>query len=244
MECAQMGNALVATGNRLHSLGWSPDFIGPSTTASANAAVYWDGMRAVPGASALLSELSYHRYDQVSSSSLQQIGLRRTRDNVRTSMLERIGSGIDDLFEDLTIANVSAWQQFALGFCVPDDGSAYVINQSSPANPTVTLSATGKLLSQVFRYVRSGAVRVAATSANGGQANPVAFRNANGKYAVIVRTQGAQQLLIRGLPAGTYGVNYATAASANVSATDVVITTGGAASVSIPSAGAITIFAR
>jgi uncharacterized protein YjdB len=242
----QMGQALVATANRLNGMGFSPDFIGPSTTASGNAPAYWDAMRQVPGAAALLDELAYHRYDQVTTNNLLAIDSRRVNQGVRTSMLEHLGSGIDDLYEDLTVANVSAWQQYTLAFCITqDDGSAYyMINQSSPSNPIVTMSSTAGQLSQVFRYVRAGAVRVGATSANSGLAKVVAFRNTNNKYAVIVRTQGSQQLLIRGLPAGTYGVNYATASSVNVSAADVVISAGGSASVSIPAAGAITIYAR
>ncbi len=40
-------------------------------------------------------------------------------------MLEHIGSGTDDLYKDLTVGNVSRWQQFTLAFpSTADNGGA------------------------------------------------------------------------------------------------------------------------
>ena len=47
-----------------------------------------------------------------------------------------------------------------------------------------------------------------------------------------------------GLPAGTYGVTYTTGTESHVAGSDVIVTSGGPASVSIPGAGALTIFQK
>lgn len=250
-----LGRAIAAANTRLRAAGFSPEFIGPSTMAAEKAAPYWDQMIQANGGVGVIRELSYHRYGTVSTQHLQDIDARRARDGVRTAMLEHIGSGIDDLFDDLLIANVSAWQQFTIAFCNPIDaaGAYYRIDQSTPTAPRLTLSGTATLLRQVFAYVRPGAVRIAASSASATAARPVAFRNANGKLAIVVRTTAAQQLFVRGLAAGTYAVNYGTATgtgastvatAANVNANDVVVNAAGTALVSIPAGGAITLVQR
>ncbi|MCA0377583.1 MAG: Ig-like domain-containing protein [Gemmatimonadetes bacterium] len=250
-----LGRAIAAANTRLRAAGFTPEFIGPSTMASEKAAPYWDQMIQANGGAGVIRELSYHRYGTVTTQHLRDIDARRVRDGVRTAMLEHIGSGIDDLLDDLTIANNAAWQQFTIGFCGPTDdgGTYYRIDQSTPTAPRVLLSGTSTLLRQVFAYVRPGAVRIDASSANSSAARPIAFRNANGRTVVVVRTFSAQQLAIRGLPAGTYAVNYGTATgsgattvgtAANVNAADVVVDASGVAVVSIPAGGAITLRQR
>jgi hypothetical protein len=130
-------------------------------------------MLQVPGVAGLISELTYHRYVGVSDAALQAIGARVQRDGVKSSMLEHIGSGFDDLYQDLTVANVSAWEQFTLAFCgnrdnLDNNGVYYQINQTNPSSPKVNITNHAKLLRQVFAYVRAGAVRIGATS--GGRA--------------------------------------------------------------------------
>ena len=244
-----LGRAVVATVNRLAAAGFHPQIIAPSTASMANAATYYDAMISVPGAAGLVDELSYHRYDGVSSGSLLAIASRASRDGLRTSMLEHIGSGIDDLWTDLTVGNVSAWQQFAIAFCGNGDnpgagGVYYHINQANPSQPTITLTNHSKLLRQVFLFVRAGAVRIGATSTNSNQQDAIAFRNSNGRYVVVVRTTGASNFAVRGLPAGTYGLTYATSTTWNVNMPDVTIGSGGSLQAAMPSAGYLTIYQR
>ena len=244
-----LGRAIVATVNRLAAAGFHPQIIAPSTVSMANAATYYDAMISVPGAAGLIDEISYHRYDGVSSGALQAIASRASRDGLRTSMLEHIGSGIDDLWTDLTVGNVSAWQQFAIAFCGNGDnpgagGVYYHVNQSNPSQPAITITNHSRLLRQVFLFVRAGAVRVGATSTNSNQQDAIAFRNSNGRYVVIVRTQGAGNFTVRGLPAGTYGLTYATATTWNVNMPDVTVGSGGTLQAAMPSAGYLTIYQR
>jgi hypothetical protein len=49
---------------------------------------------------------------------------------------------------------------------------------------------------------------------------------------------------IHGLPAGQYGIKYATASQYNVDLPDVVLSSGEDLTTNIPAAGVITVFAR
>jgi hypothetical protein len=215
-----------------------------------NASTFYDQMIQVAGVRPLLDELAYHRYVGVSMPALQAIAMRSQRDNVKTSMLEHIGSGFDALYEDLTVGNVSAWMQFSAAFCGnrdnPDNqGVYYQINQTDPANPKINITNHSKLFRQLFAYVRRGAVRIGAISGNAGELKPVAFRNTNGKLVVVVRATRGALFTVRGLAPGTYGINYGTPGDQwNVSLADQVVGTGGSLQTSIPRDGVITIFAR
>lgn len=248
---ADIGRAIVATVNRLRSAGFTPAILAPSTTSMANASTWYDQMLQVPGIDGMISELTYHRYVAASDPALQAIGARVQRDGVRTSMLEHIGSGIDDLIQDLTVANVIAWEQFTLAFCGDKDnpdnqGAYYQINQANPSSPKLIISNHSRLLRQVFAYVRAGAVRIGAASGNPNTLLPVAFRNANGKQVVVVRAKAGASFSVSGLPAGRYGINYGTTAGNewNVNLPDQTIGAGGTIQAAMPRAGAITIHGR
>lgn len=250
-SATDIGRAMVATANRLQAAGFTPAFIAPSTTSMANASTWYDQMLQVPGVRNLIDELSYHRYVAVSAAALQAIGTRSSRDGVKTSMLEHIGSGFDDLYQDLTVANVSAWEQFTLAFCGnrdnPDNAGAYYqINQTDPSNPKINITNHSRLLRQVFAYVRSGAVRIGAVSGNATSLLPLAFRNANGKQVVVVQARAGTSFSVRGLAAGRYGINYGTTVGNewNVDLADQTISSGGTIQATIPRAGVLTIYAR
>jgi hypothetical protein len=100
------------------------------------------------------------------------------------------------------------------------------------------------LLRQVFHYVRAGATRLGAISADE-SVRPLAFRNANGGQVAVIWTKGAAPLAVRGLAAGTYGVNFSTPKGRyNVELPDINLPAGDALEVRMPEAGVITIFAR
>ncbi|MGQ0650069.1 MAG: Ig-like domain-containing protein [Gemmatimonadaceae bacterium] len=246
----EVGRAMVAAVNRLRTHGFTPDILGPSTTSVWNASTWYDGLLQVPGVAGTVKELVYHRYVALSYPALTAIGLRAQRDGVSTSMLEHIGSDFDDLYEDLTVANASAWMQFSSAFCGkrdnPDNqGVYYQINQTDPNNPRINITNRAKLFRQLFAYVRRGAVRVGATSGNATDLLPLAFRNANGKMVAVIRARRGASLSVRGLPAGTYGINFGTAGARwNVNLADQIIESGGAIRTSIPSDGVITIYGR
>jgi hypothetical protein len=245
---ADLARALVATGDRLKAAGYTPDFIAPSNTSMSAAVTYFDAMVQTPRVLEYLSDLAYHRYSGVSDPTLALIGQRAKQYGIRTSMLEHIGSGFNDLFKDLTIGNVSAWEQFALAYCGNGDnpgggGIYYQINQSVPSAPRVNITNHSKLLRQVFLFVRAGAVRYGATSTNGAF-EPVAFRNVDGKHVVVVKANSGGAFTLAGLPAGTYGIKYATANAWDQNPVDVTIAAGGTVTAHIPAAGVLTIYGR
>jgi hypothetical protein len=244
----QVGRALVAAKARLNAAGFFPQFVGPTVSQVTPSLPFFDEMMLVPGAAQALDEFSYHRYNsKPTDSQLRAIAQRATQYGIRTAMLEHGGSGYEDLYDDLTLANVSAWEQFGLSFCGDRDigGNYFPIYGASLGHntPSVRTGAMTKYLRQYFRYVGLGAVRVAATSGNT-QLEPVAFRNTNGKYTVVVKSSAAANFTIGGLPAGTYGIDYTTATDYAHALGDVTITGAQALATSIPAGGVLTVFAR
>ncbi|MBL0171608.1 MAG: hypothetical protein IPP90_12915 [Gemmatimonadaceae bacterium] len=207
-----IGSVIAATGQRLAAAGYTPEFIAPSVTNMANTVPYFDAIWSVAGARTYLKEIAYHRYSGVSDANLAAIRSRAAQFGLRTAQLEHIGSGVEDLYKDLTIANASAWQQFALGFPgVGDNGAQYY---TIDGNQPVAGSQT-KEFKQYFQYVRFGARRVAAASSSSG-VRPVAFTNPGGGAVVVVHLVGRETLLIKGLRPGRYLI---TATPASVAAT-------------------------
>lgn len=196
-----IGNAIVAAGTRLASAGFYPEFIAPSTMDMAKAVPFTNQIIAVPGALQYLSEISYHRYNGVSDANLTAIRDKANQYGLRTAMLEHIGSGLGDLYKDLTLANNSSWEQYTLAFPGTDTGGQYFgFNGTIPVASTRTPA-----LGQVFKYVRSGARRVSATS-NNTLVQPVAFTNVGGGPVVVLISSENQIFEIRGMRPGTYNV--------------------------------------
>jgi hypothetical protein len=238
-----IGNAIVTTRTKLAAAGYHPRFIAPSNTNMGTAVTYFDQLISVTGALDALDELSYHRYGGVSDANLRTIDARRQAYSVGTAMLEHIGSGHDDLYDDLTMGNCTSWQQFALaGFGPGDNGGAYLlVDDSVPSDPVVTMGWRTKHLRQYFQYVRPGAVRVDAVSDEAGY-DPVAFVNDDGGHVVVVNTDASGAIVVNGLPAARYGITYTTAADDHKALPEQTLGTGGSIIVSMPAAGVMTIY--
>lgn len=193
-----------ATAARLQRDGFTPSFVGPGVTNAASTLPYFDATWAKTGLRPFLREMSYHRYGGGTPEIIQSIGdASRTR-GVPSSMLEHIGAGADELYDDLTRGNVSAWQQFALSWPDADTGAHYfILDPAKPAGERATLSSTGSYLRQYFRALRPGARRIGADTSDG-DFRPIAARNADGRVAVVVRADRAGRLSIEGLTAGAY----------------------------------------
>ena len=248
-DAREMGRAIVAVVARLAEAGYHPDIIAPSTTRMANAPAYYDEMVSVPGVAGRIHELAYHRYTGLSRPTLAAIAQRATRDGLTTAMLEHIGSGFAELYEDLTVGNVSAWQQFTIAYCGrrdnPDASGSYLqVNQSDSMAPRVHLTRSARLFRQVFRYVRPGAVRIGAVSSDA-SVRPLAFRNANGSAVIVGWSDGATTFMVRDLPAGRYGINYSTThGKYNEELPEVEISDGGVVQVPMPAAGVVTVYGK
>jgi hypothetical protein len=238
-----IGQAIVAAAARLQARGFSPRFVAPSNTNMANAITYFDALAAVSGAVSHLKELSYHRYGGVSDTNLQAIQSRATTWGIDTAHLEWIGASHHELHKDLAIAGNSAWSEFVLAGLGPDNGGAYyVVDDSNPSNPVVTLGSRARFLRQYFKYIRRGAVRLGASSSPG--LEPLAFENADGRRVVVVKTDAGASFYLQGLDAGTYGIRFTTSAQYDTDLADVQIIYGQSLRASIPAAGVVTVYRR
>src|SRR5262245_4163927 len=242
-----LGQAIVATGDRLKAKGFRPAFVTPSCTNMSNAITFFDQLVQVPRVTEYIKELSYHRYGGVSDANLQAIGSRATQYGISTAHLELIGASYFDLHNDLSLARNSSWAQFTIAFPTSvssdDGGKYYMIDDSNPDQPVVQIANRTKFLRQYFKYVRRGAVRIEATSDNTAF-HPLAFVNADCKQTVIVKADFAGKFLVQGLPAGVYGLKYTTDAQYDVDSPDVTISAGQQLQATIPAPGVITIYAK
>jgi hypothetical protein len=241
----EIGSAVMAAAQRLITNGFHPNFILPSTTDMRRAASYFDQIIAIPGIQPFLYEFAYHRYRGVSKKTLRAIRNRSNQWQVSTAMLEHIGSGYEDLHQDLKLGNVSAWQQYVLAFNGTNDqgGKYFLIDTSRPNHPKIIPSVRVKFFRQYFRFVRSGAIRIRAKSSNS-RFDPLAFINKNGRYVVVLSAKAAGSFSIEGLPPRNYGLVYSTSNQSAVSLSDVRLIKGDRLSGSIPDRGVITIYGK
>lgn len=167
--------------------------------------------------------------------------------DVDAAMLEHIGSGHEDLHQDLKVAGVSAWQQFVLAPQLPtprDGGGAlYRIDNTDPDHPRVIIARRTKFLRQYFKFIRRGAVRIGATSTDP-VFDPVAFVNADGGTVVVVKADAGGRFTVGGLPSAQYGLKYTTSTEYDVDLPDVTVADGEALPAAIPGSGVLTIYRR
>jgi O-glycosyl hydrolase len=240
-----VGAAMVAAAARLGKAGFSPAIIAPSTTYSYRAAQYFDHIAGVPGAAAVLSTLSYHRYDPIGATdgTLSAISERARKFGLETAMLEHLTGDVLELHGDLTQANVSSWQQYGIAYIDSPErdragGYYYLVDRASGR---VRMASRTRALAQYFRFVRSGAVRIDAVSDSASR-QAVAFRNRNGLHAVIVQATSGATIHIEGAPAGAYGVRYTTATETGRELDTIRIGVGQRLSARLPGAGVITFY--
>lgn len=241
----QAALALKSAGDRLTASGINQRFVTPATTNASNAPAFIDQVAATPGAMQYVTEFAYHRYCCASVSVLQSIAARAIQYGKQSAMLEWIGADYNTLHEDIKVGRNSSWEQFTLAFPnEPDNGAQYyLIDDSDPNNPTITMGSRTKFLRQYFKFIRSGAVRIEATALNS-TLDPLAFINSNGKYVIVVKAQANSTFNVQGLPAGMYGLKYTTTSAYNVDLPDASVASGQLLGASIPGAGVITIYAK
>ncbi len=262
----QIGEAIRAVSARLKPQGISPQFVAPSTAAAGKAPAYIDEMMAVRGVPSLVTELSYHRYDLPRPKLLsgiaegaRSVGLtnrlvdrvtplpsiaeRARKYRVSTAMLEHLTGDAAELHEDLTVGQISAWQQYDIARKdipgLPDDGGDYyIVDFAGPKAPVVRMGSRTRELAQYFRHVRLGATRLEARSSHDG-IKPTAFRNADGTFVVVLASDSARTMTVRGLPAGRYLTSYTTAKETARELPPIV--SDGTIAVTLPSEGILTI---
>lgn len=228
-----IGQAMVATAARLQAAGFTPRFVAPSVTNMANALSYLNGINSVSGATALLYEASYHRYNDRSASTLQTFADRAAQLGRKTAMLEW---WVDqdyqgDLHDDLTIGNNSSWQGRTL---------LTLFKDPSTTGGVLTVQDNVRYTMQYFRAVRRNAVRFQATS-SASQFQPIAFRNPDGSRTVVIRASSSGSVVVGGLPAGSYSVSWAVASGSSRLSAPIVISAGSNLSTTMPGSGVMTI---
>jgi hypothetical protein len=241
----QIGRGLIAVARRLEENGFTPEIIAPSNTAMIGAIRYFDEMIKVQGVEDYLDTFGYHRYGTQTRELVEDIRQRADAHNLKTAMLERIGAGIDVLIEDLTVGQVSSWQQWATaGRRMDGDGGVYylLVNTDESELPRVYLADLSYQLSQVFLFVRRGAVRIDARSDNPDKTS-VAFINRDGGRVVVIRAKKAgAPVTVNGLPAGQYGVRFVDDLRNIEQLPPVTVSGGEALQFDLPGAGVATVY--
>lgn len=240
-----IGKAIVAAGDRLKAAGHRPAFIAPSNTNMRGALDYLNGIVTVPRVLEYLTDVAYHRYADASAGTVAAIAARANELGLRTAMLEHIGSSYQDLHEDLRLGQNSAWQQFTLAFCEDGDNGAhyYFFDENVQGSASVVMGDRTRYLRQYFSFVRLNARRVGAVAGDS-RLDPLAFRNADGKFVVVIKTSAATPITLRRLPPGSYGVTFTTASQSFAVLDDVQVGPSGEGQVNMPGAGVITIHQR
>lgn len=243
---ASYKSAMQAAGDLLATNSFPVVFSGPShfdMTQSRNWAN--DIKTSNPILYGYLKEIAYHNYSGVSDSVRQDIASFRA-DGKTTAMTEHIGADYAELHTDLKNGKVSAWQQYTLAYHgTNDNGGAYyrIDNNASTPQTQVIMNSRTKFLRQYFKFIRKGAQRIEATSADA-NFDPVAFINTNGGYVVVVKATAVGSFSIGNLPAGTYGLKFTTTSQYDINLADQTISSGQLVSTSIPAAGVITIYKK
>lgn len=234
-----IGRAIVATAARLAAEGFQPLYIAPSTSGVGEAPGFIDDMYRVPGVGPLLFELAYHRYSGVSDENLRAVAQRAAQHGTRTAMLEHIGSDADELYDDLVLGQVSAWQQFTLAVGPGDGGGQYY--QILDGRPV--MASRTRFLRQYFHYVRMGARRIEARSASS-DVRAVAFQNPDGRLAVVLHVRSAGPIEVRGLRPGAYGASATTSTATGAELAAQQVGVDGTFRLTAPATGLLTVYRK
>lgn len=239
--------------DRLVNAGFQkPYIIAPSMTYGGDTEQYAiDIETANATAYSYIDELSYHRYDPApTTGELSSLRTKALADGKNTAMLEYIGADMFDLYEDLRYARCSSWQQYTMAYLLSeagsDNGGQYFLIGGSPTY-AVTMAERTKYLRHFIKYIRPNAVMKGVTNSSVNYEG-VVFQNPNGTYVVVVKCNGAGDIDIVGLPAGTYEIRYtlgngtSAPSSYDQAFSNQTITEGQDVSFSMAGQGVVTIF--
>lgn len=236
-RAGRLAPAINAATKRLAKKGYDPLVIAPSTKSAKNAAAYF---LAASHAGARIDVLSYHSYDNPSDDVRRAIARQASASGVPTAMLEHFSADIDEFYRDMTIANVSAWQQWAIANRMDNGKYLLVADLSKPEGERLRLAAKTRPLAQIWRHARIGDVRVEAVAADP-TLKPLAFARPDGTLSVSVIVDGAREFSLQGLPAGVYEIERTTNAELANPAGNVTVGDDGRAHLSMSARGAITL---
>lgn len=208
-----IGAAAVNAISRLEATGPVPEIILPSVVNAKNAVPYFTQALTVPGLQKHVGAISFHLYGGNKDSVVRGIADTARKFGVRAEMLEYTKGTDAELFRDLTVGNVAAWNLFSIiGNRDPDSTQPglSVLLYGDAATGRVGLSHQGRVLAPIFRAVRRGAVRIDATVDNSA-VEAAAFVNTDGGMVVAMRVPdgSAQDVALSGLTEGSYRLTLA-----------------------------------
>jgi len=200
---------IEALGNRFTSNGYDPEIMVPSTLSLTSVKSYFNELEKYPDAMKYVDVIAYHRYGGNKDTLAQQeIVTLAEKHNLKTAMLEYDKNGdVESLHYDLKHNNVVAWTKYALMY-KSDEKFAYVyVDENSNQKPTYGICKQTKYLRQYFKFIRPGAERFEVTTSNN-NIDPIAFKNNNGKNVIVLKAEQSEEIRIKGLDSGNYGIKY------------------------------------
>lgn len=231
---AKLGTYVTTLGRRMRAAGFATRIATPETVRPEGVAKWLGAVANTPGALPYLGQITYHSYDfdptagelppaaprisvaqwarQLKLSVAQTEQSASGRRNPKRWDGTHFELGLDlaeNLWADLTYAQVNAWQQYVAFFPgrlgEEHAGGQYLL--VNPDNSGYVKPPNYWVLRQFMRYVRPGAVRVGLqVSPAGGPVRASGFLSPQGKPVIVAFNPGRTpaELRISALPAGEY----------------------------------------
>ena len=201
--------SIAATGDRMTSLNFNLEIIAPSVLSLLRIPDYINEIAGNTVAMNHLDVISYHRYSGNNDTAAQQeIVNLANQYGKKTSMLEYDKNGdVNELHYDLKYNNVTAWTKYALMYKSNEKFAYVYVDATDSLNPVYDVCDQTKYLRQYFKFIRPGALRIAANTSNTAT-DPVAFINNTGNQVVVIKAEQGDSIRIHGLSPNEYGVRY------------------------------------
>jgi hypothetical protein len=232
--------AAEAAADKLAAHGFTPRLVLPSGTSAATVAAWAEPILRhfqSRGKLRYIREIAYHPYRGRNNANRSSIASTAAKYRVNTSQLEWFSmTDISDMHDDLKVGNNSAWQLYTFPYYIS-------VDSRNRGNPVLSYTRIGKFIRQYQKFIQPGAVRVEAAT-DDSHFDPLAFRNPSGQYAVVIRTHGRGAISVKGLPAGTYGIQYTTNDRLGADLSDIDLQAGETLTTSIPAPGVITLYGK
>ncbi len=177
--------------------------------------------------------LSYHLYGTSDPYRANIKAFAQTK-GIITAQTEQAGQGIADMYQDLTLGGVSAWDFYGNGDFMP-------INAN---NTWFSYGAKYWTIGQVVRHVKPGATRIGITSSDT-TIQPLSFNNGGQITTVILNMNSAsttQTITLSGLPQGTYGIDQSTGSGTPSSLGVITVPASGTTTLTLTAQTVISIY--
>jgi len=239
-EPGRLGIFTARLGKRLRAAGFATRVAGPETLAPDGVPKWLTAVAQTPGALEVLGVVTYHSYDyDPTRGEPPRLAARRAvaalarQLRLPVAQTEQGGGGranpelwdgsryegaldiAESVWADLTAGNVSAWELHSI-FGTRDvqrrwgGGPGTAGSSGAPADD---MPSHYVALAHFTRYVRPGAVRVAAKLVSGaGGVSAAAFLSPAGKPVLVLmqRSSTPRTVRVSGLPAGEYALSLTT----------------------------------